>query len=121
MRRNFCQKYRAELTPFCLPHSTDTRKLTITCRITPRHLTQRDVGENDVGGDIPVVGETLAKLAQPFEKGLVARDFADPMGHWFGRNDRPGEFHRLAFLKQSHSLSRETQHVILVGILRYQA
>ena len=121
VRRDRVEKNRPELTLLLLTHPADEGKLAVARGIEPRHLAERDVGENDVGRDAAFVGELFAQLAQSLEQRLVAGDFARAVFGGFRRGHGFGKRNFLARLERNAAFVGELDDVELVGVLKQEA
>src|SRR5437870_10202615 len=73
------RKQLCKISQFLLTNAGNSTELRGCRRINSRHFTQRNIGKDDVGGQVAVVGDLAAQNAQLFKQRFVAFEVTGTM------------------------------------------
>ncbi len=118
---DFCHENPAEFAELLFANAADTGEIGFARRIKPGHLSQRHVGENDVGRHGAFIGKLFAQGAQGLEQRLVAGNFAGTIFRRGGWGDGFGKRDFLPRFQRGAAGIGQFDDVKLLGILEQQA
>src|SRR5205814_2470893 len=83
IRSDFAEKRLGEIFQFLFAHARNSTKLGWCRWIVPRHLAQRDIGENYVGREVALIGKSAPQPPELFEEQFIALNRADSVTRCF--------------------------------------